>query len=92
MPIHVIQPTFAGGEFAPSLRSRTDLARYPTGLAKARNCIIHPHGGCFNRPGTHVAETKIGKSSKLFASSTHRPSVHLGFGDGYIRFYTNGAQ
>jgi hypothetical protein len=95
VPVHVIQPTFAGGEFAPSLRSRTDLARYPTGLARARNCIIHPHGGCSNRPGmVMIAETKdSSKRSKLFSFQFSTDQAYtLEFGDGYIRFYTDGAQ
>lgn len=95
MPIHHIQPTFAGGELAPSLRSRVDLQRYPSGLAKARNCFIHPHGGCSNRPGLrYIAATKTSASrSRLidFVFSTAQAYV-IEFGAGYCRFFKDGAQ
>jgi hypothetical protein len=53
MPGYPIKPSFAGGEFAPSLYRRVDLARYATGARRLRNFIVHPHGGVSNRAGTH---------------------------------------
>ncbi len=46
-----IQPSMAKGELSPSLRGRVDTAAYNVGLRKARNVIIHPHGGASNRTG-----------------------------------------
>lgn len=48
----LIQPSYAKGEISPALYGRVDTAAYHVGLRTARNMIIHPHGGCSNRPGT----------------------------------------
>lgn len=52
MPIHDIQSSFAGGELAPTLQGRVDLAKYKTGLKTCRNMIPGNHGEVYNRPGT----------------------------------------
>ena len=55
----VIQPSFAGGELAPSLYGRVDLGKYQVGLRTAKNVFIRPHGGVSNRPGlAFVGETQ----------------------------------
>lgn len=55
----VIQPSFAGGELAPSLHARVDLAKYAVGLRLCRNFFVHAHGGVSNRPGTQfIGEVK----------------------------------
>ncbi len=57
MPI-LKQPSFTGGEIAPSLQSRTDLEKYYTSLSEARNVFIHIHGGVSNMAGTkHIGVT-----------------------------------
>lgn len=48
----MIQRSFTGGEIAPALRSRADLNKYTTGLAKCINFIIRSQGGAYSRPGT----------------------------------------
>ena len=59
MPVSTMQPSFSGGELAPSLHARVDLAKYATGLKTCRNFIVQAHGGVANRPGTKfIAETK----------------------------------
>ena len=45
------QPTFTGGEITPDLHSRTDLEKYATSLALARNYFIRAHGGAMSRAG-----------------------------------------
>ena len=67
MPTSIIQSSFAGGEWAPSLYARTDLARYSTAVRTMKNFIINPHGYIINRPGTYfVQETKdSSKESRL---------------------------
>lgn len=95
MAIRTIQPSFSGGEVSPSLRSRTDLAKYGTALARATNFFIHPEGGASNRAGFRwIASTK--NSEKLarvvpfkFSSSQ---SYILEFGDLYVRFYKDRGQ
>lgn len=94
MPYNHIQPTFAGGEISPSLHSRVDLARYATALKKARNCIIHPQGGCSNRPGSKfIQETKdSSKRSRLIPFEFSSEQAYaIEFGDGYCRFYKDKA-
>jgi hypothetical protein len=94
MPVHQIQPTFSGGEFSPALYSRVDLQKYATGLKKAKNFIIHPHGGASNRAGSLFVASSRDPSlqSRLvpFEFSTEQSYV-LEFGEKYIRFYMNGA-
>jgi hypothetical protein len=94
-PFHSIQPSFAGGEFSPSLGARVDIAKYLTGLKTARNVTVLPHGGIRNRPGSYYVAT-AGKSSAAvrlipFVASTSQAYV-VELGDGYARFYTSGAQ
>lgn len=89
------QPSFAGGELAPSLWGRVDLARYQTSLKRCRNFITRQYGGADNRPGTRfVAATKnASKASRLipFAFSTVQ-TYALEFGDYYMRVHKDGAQ
>lgn len=89
-PMHHIQSTFAGGEFAPSLYARVDIQKYASGLRTARNMFIHPHGGASNRPGTkYVAEVKTSaKKTRLipFEFSTEQAYV-IEAGEGYFRFF-----
>lgn len=47
----ITQPSFTGGELAPELYARKDLARYQVGVRKAVNMFIHATGGMSNRPG-----------------------------------------
>ncbi|MCC8189349.1 MAG: hypothetical protein LIP77_01760, partial [Planctomycetes bacterium] len=46
------QLSFNGGELAPALYGRYDLARYATGVALAENIVMRPHGGGYKRVGT----------------------------------------
>lgn len=95
MLIHDMQTSFAGGETAPDLHARVDVAKYKTGAKTLRNFIPSSHGPAYNRPGTfYVASTKnSAKKSRLieFVFSTTQAYV-LEFGETYIRFYRNGAQ
>lgn len=55
----ISQNSFVGGEWAPSLYGRYDLAKYPTAVRVMKNFFPHPHGGASNRGGTRfVAEVK----------------------------------
>jgi len=93
-PVTGIKPSFSGGEFAPSLYSRVDLAKYAIGARKLRNFIIHPHGGISNRPGfKYIATGKTAnKAIRVipFEFSTTQAYV-IEFGEYYCRFYKNGA-
>jgi hypothetical protein len=94
-PVNTIQPTFAGGEFAPSLAARVDLAKYQTGLKTCRNFIIHPHGGASNRAGfKYIAKPKYSnKKCRLIPFEFSATQAYIiEFGDLYCRFYTAGGQ
>jgi len=90
-----IKSSFTGGEFAPSLYSRVDLAKYATGAKTLRNFIIHPHGGISNRPGLEYIATEKTTAKKIrlipFEFSATQTYV-LEFGEKYARVYSNGAR
>jgi hypothetical protein len=92
---NIAQRSFAGGEIAPALFGRTDLAKYATGLRKCRNMIVRREGGATSRPGTQMAvETKDSSvKSRLieFIFSSSQTYI-LEFGNLYIRFITGGGQ
>lgn len=89
------QVSFAAGELAPSLYGREDLAKYAVGLRTLKNFTVHPHGGVSNRAGMRfVAEAKYAdKAVRLVPFEYSDADAYLlEFGDGYVRFYKNGAQ
>src|SRR5690349_1578144 len=52
MPQSIILHSFTSGELSPGLFSRTDLTKYASGCALAKNFYVDPAGGLSNRPGT----------------------------------------
>ena len=90
-----IKPSFASGEFAPSLYSRIDIDKYKSGAKTLRNFIVHPSGGASNRPGLeYIATAKYAnKAIKVipFEFSTTQTYV-IEAGEYYFRFYKDGAQ
>jgi hypothetical protein len=86
--------SFAGGELSPEMFGRIDDQKFQTGAAKMRNFIALPQGPAVNRPGTKfVREVKDStKKTRLipFTYSTTQTMV-LEFGQGYIRFHTQGS-
>ena len=93
MPVYTIQPSFSGGELAPSLHARVDLAKYAVGLKTCRNFIVQAHGGVTNRAGTKfVCETAISaKTTRLipFEFNTEQTYV-LEFGHLTMRVIKDG--
>ena len=92
--IRTILRSFAGGEITPEMYGRIDDAKFQTGLALCRNFIVAPHGPVANRGGTaFVREVKTRAKRtvlRAFSYSTTQTMV-LEFGEGYIRFHTQGA-
>lgn len=89
-----IQPSMAGGEFSPALRSRVDLAKYNVGLAIAKNIIIHPHGGASNRPGLEfISEVKDStKKPRMVDFEADAGDTYvIELGDAIMRIFRNGA-
>src|SRR3954470_1433205 len=91
----IAQRSFAGGELSPAMYAHTDQTKYASGLRTLRNMFVRRHGGVANRPGTEfIGEVK--DSSKVvilrkFVLSDSQTYV-LEFGEGYIRFFKNGAR
>jgi hypothetical protein len=92
--IRSIEQSFAGGELTPEFFGHIDDAKYQTGLAVCRNFVCAPHGPAANRTGFgFVRETKTSAKHswvRPFAYSTTQTMV-LEFGEGYLRFHTQGA-
>lgn len=89
-----IQPSFAGGEIAPSLYGRVDLVKYQTGLKTCRNFIVRQHGGVVNRPGTVFCGAAKDHSKPVrlipFEFSADQTYV-LAVSDYHLRVYKAGA-
>lgn len=90
----VRQRTFAGGELAPTLHGRDDLARYSNSLRTCKNMVVTPHGALQNRTGTtFVAETKGSATARLRAFVYSNSSVFLlSFTRQHVRVYRLGVQ
>lgn len=85
--------SFAGGEITPEMFGRFELKQFQTGLARARNFRILPHGPAENRAGfPFVNEVKDSTKRTIllpFVYSSDQ-SIVLEFGNQYIRFHTEG--
>ena len=95
MAFYPAQVSFAGGELAPSLWGREDLAKYAVGVRELTNFTVHPHGGVSNRAGMRfIAETRnSGSKARLVPFESNSSGVYvLEFGDHYIRFFKDDAQ
>ena len=90
-----IQTSFASGEWAPRLRSRVDIQKYRSGAALLRNFYVdYSGGGASTRPGTRYINNVFNTNYPV-RLIPFQPSANLSyvleFGNGYIRFYSNGA-
>lgn len=93
MGISVLQPSFSGGELAPTLAARVDIARYSISLKTCKNFTVMQHGGVRNRPGTKfVDETASNAQARLirFKFSINDACV-LVFTDHLMRVVSQGA-
>lgn len=92
--VRTLARSFAGGEISPEMFGRLDLSKFQTGLALARNMEVLPHGPVRNRAGFEfVNRTKTdNKLTRLIPFSFNTEQTFaLEFGEGYIRFHTQGA-
>jgi len=94
--VDTIQTSFVGGEIAPALFGRTDIAQYANACATVENFLIRPYGSLISTPGTEfISECKTGGTTgivRLIQFIFSRPDSYIiEFGVGYFRFYTNGA-
>lgn len=92
--IRTLDRSFAGGELSPEMFGRVDLAKFQTGLGRAYNFMVRPHGPAVNRPGFEfVRATKNGaQRSRLIPFSFNTEQTFaIEFGPQYVRFHTMGA-
>lgn len=90
----VIQTSFHGGEFAPTLFARVDLAKYHHGLALAENFYVDYRGGVSSRMGLRYViqardSTQPVRAIPFRASFTD--TYILEVGHLYMRFIKNGS-
>src|SRR5262245_3961669 len=94
MSENVIQASFAAGELSPSLFARVDFAKYRSGAATMRNFFVDYRSGTSTRSGTEFIRPGPGGDLPIrlvrFQQSTTVTYV-LEFGEGYLRFITQGA-
>lgn len=91
----VIQPSLTGGEMAPGLWARVDMARYQISLKTCRNFVVQPYGGVKNRTGTRlVCEVKdSSKPVRLIPFTFNADQTYvLEAGNQYLRVIRNGGQ
>lgn len=84
--------SFAGGEIAPEMYGRVDLAKNQTGVQRCYNFSITPQGVAENRAGSrYVGSTK--SNERAWLRSFVRPNgqgLLLEMGTSYIRIYNAG--
>lgn len=94
MSENVIQTSFSAGELAPNMFARVDFAKYKAGCARMRNFFVDYRSGASTRPGTeYIRPAKFGAQKIRLVKFQQSVSVTyvLEFGQGYIRFISNGA-
>ena len=91
----LVQRAFTAGELAPALAARADLAKYISGLRTCRNFVVQRHGGAANRAGfKFVGGSRNDTRTYLFPFiyPSTSASVLIEAGEGYFRFWRNGAR
>ena len=96
MSVPLIQPSFAGGELAPSMYGRVDVDKYHVGLSTCRNMFVGMRGGAYSRAGTAFVgfskQTGAGAPPRLITFQFNiNQGLSLEFGNLYMRVISNGA-
>ncbi len=98
-PVPIGQSSFVGGEIAPGLHARRNLARYPESARLLRNMIPKQEGPATNRPGllykgsaaNHDTAVKGRLYGFVFSSGSLANNFVLEFLPLSIRIWKNGA-
>lgn len=94
MKVDIIQTSFAGGEFGPSLYGRTDITQYANACKIVQNMIPRSYGSVISAPGTKYINTVSNSTVKtrLLKFVFNRSDAYvIEFGPLYFRFYTSQA-
>ncbi|WP_374312428.1 hypothetical protein [Dongia sp.] len=86
--------SFAGGVISPEMFGRLDLDKFQTGVARADNFLILPHGPAQNRAGSkfvNEAKDSTKKVRVIRFNYSRAQTACIELGGGAIRFHTNGA-
>lgn len=86
---------FNAGELSPSLDARVDVDKYKNGCRILENAIPKIQGGAYGRAGMgYIGARKYDdKTTRLIPFQFNVTTTFvLEFGDGYIRFWSNGLQ
>lgn len=92
--VKLFKQGFVAGELSPNMFSRVEDVSYHHGLAICKNFLVTPEGTVKNRAGfKFVREAKHSSlSTRLIPFSfSARQTMILEFGNGYVRFHTQGA-
>lgn len=85
------QTNFSAGELSPSMRGRTDVARYQNGADTIENGVVDVHGGVDRRDGTRfcaIAKLAGARKVRLVRYVFNEVQAYmLEFGHQYIRFF-----
>jgi hypothetical protein len=95
MKVDVIQTSFSGGEFGPSLYGRTDIAQYANACEIVQNMLPRSYGPAISMPGTRYVATASDSTlrTRLIKFVFNRSDAYvIEMGDLYMRFYTNRGQ
>lgn len=90
-----LQRSFAGGVVSPALFSRGDTERYAAGARDLLNVWVLRHGAAANRPGTkfiNAVKTSADTTRLIPWVFDNDDRFVLEMGNGYIRFYQDGAR
>lgn len=93
MSFDLPKPSFSGGELAPTLAGRVDLAKFHNGVGKLENFTVLRHGGISNRPGTEfLGFTKYDdkKTNLIPFIFSREESYMIEAGEEYFRFFRLG--
>lgn len=88
--VSVFKNSFTGGEWAPSLWDRFDLAKFGTAVKKMKNFFCHAHGAASNRGGSMFVGDAYDPDAQArlipFEFSVVQTYM-LEFGNQYMRVY-----
>lgn len=96
MKVDTIQTSFVGGEIAPALFGRTDIAQYANACEIVQNFLIRPYGSLISTPGTEFISAArtggtLGTVRLIQFIFSRTDSYIIEMVNGYFRFYTDGA-
>lgn len=95
MKVDIIQTSFTGGEFGPSLYGRTDIAQYSNACQIVENMLPRSYGPVISMPGTRYVATVSDSTlrTRIIPFVFNRTDAYIiEMGDLYMRFFTDRGQ